>query len=120
MSNPNNEWNDPPGVDLDSSVESASANEDTSDETSKTDAASARPRGPFSTLRTVLNVVFWGGLLLAAAVGGLTPAAGPTLSPMAGAVKLALAFFITIGWWVAVAWWAAWIIDKILVYLKHG
>lgn len=113
-----NEWNDPPGVDLDESVEKSDATEKMADRKNG-NASPRRPRGPFSRLRNVLNWIFWGGLILAAAIGGFTDAGVAGVSPIAGATKLALAFFVTIGIWVAAAWWLAWIIDKILVYLKH-
>lgn len=103
------EWNDPPGVNLDGTVENTTTDPDP-------EPTAERSRGPFAGLRRVLGWVFWGGFVLAA-VGGALGAAGP-LPPLAGALKLTLAFAVTIGWWVGAGWWLLWALDKVLVFLK--
>lgn len=57
--------------------------------------------GFFAYLRRALGLFFWGGLVLAVVVGVF---GGPELSGGEGALKLALAFMVSIGGWIALAY----------------
>jgi hypothetical protein len=120
MNEETNKWNDPPGVNLDRSVETATS---TGTSTARTWAETPQERdggrtggrrGPFARARNLLSWVFWGGLVLAAVVGGVS------YGGVSGAIQLVLGFFVGIGIWVALVGWILWGIDKVSVYGKEG
>lgn len=107
MSETRNEWNDPPGVDW---GENSPKDRKRGDE-GPSSTQNPRMSGPFSGLRRMLFWGFWGGLVIAIALG----VAGATT---AAAVPLVLGYLVTFGFWTVIAWGVLWFIDAILVYLK--
>lgn len=76
-----------------------------------------RPRGPFARVRNLLAWAFWLGLIAAAGIGAT---GGPEMTAAGGALKVALAYLVAIGIWLLIAGGALWLVDKALVYVRHG